>query len=73
MWQAMVGSRQAYQLIAVKVRLFDPLQSVILEQNLELQPGVILFQAVFQVPFALPCAASMESLRPTSAGECPTS
>ena len=56
----MAGIRQAYQLIAFKVRLFDPLNPVvILEQNLELQPGVVLFQAVLQVPFALPCAASM--------------
>ena len=69
----MAGSRQAYQLIAVKVRLFDPLESVILEQPLEHQPGVVLFQAVLQVPFPLPCAASMEPFRPTSEGECPTS
>ena len=52
--------RQAHQVVAVKVCLFDPLHlAVILEENLELQPGVVLFQAILQMPLALPCAASM--------------
>ena len=69
----MAGGRRAYQLFTVKVHLVDPLNPVaILEQNLELQPGVILFQAVLQVPFALPCGADMEPFRPTSEGECPS-
>ena len=54
--------RQAHQLIAVKLRLFDPLHlAVILEENLELQPGVVLFQAILQMPLALPCAPSIIS------------
>ena len=61
--------RQAYQLIAVKVRLFDPLNPVaILEPDPKFQPGVVFFQAVLQVPFTLPCAASVEPFRPTSPG-----
>lgn len=61
--------RQAHQIIAVKVRLLDPLHfALILEENLEFQPSVTLFQAILQMPLALPCAASISSSGPNLEG-----